>query len=108
MALLCSGLASGPLRAQDTRFFRIGTGSVSGTYYPIGGLIAEIISNPPGSRPCERGGDCGVPGLLAIAQTSEGSVANIAAIEAGDVESGFAQSDIAYGALQGTGVGRGT
>ena len=47
------GLASAaPVRAQEMRFFRIGTGGVAGTYYPIGGLIADIISNPPGARPC--------------------------------------------------------
>ena len=36
--------------AQDIRFFRIGTGSTSGSYFPIGGIIASAISNPPGSR----------------------------------------------------------
>jgi len=40
------------LQADDLRFFRIGTGGVAGTYYPIGGMIAHAISNPPGSRPC--------------------------------------------------------
>ena len=34
-------------QAQDLRFFRIGTGGVAGTYYPIGGMIAHAISNPP-------------------------------------------------------------
>ena len=58
--------------AQDMRFFRIGTGGTGGTYYPIGGLIANAISNPPGSRACDKGGSCGVPGLVAIAQSSNG------------------------------------
>lgn len=89
---------------QEMRFFRIGTGGVTGTYYPIGGLIADIISNPPGSRPCEKGGSCGVPGLVAIAQSSNGSVANIEAIESGALESGFVQSDIAHWAYTGTGI----
>jgi len=71
-----SSLAS----AQEMRFFRIGTGGVAGTYYPIGGLIADIISHPPGARPCNRGGSCGVPGLVGIAQSSNGSVANVNAI----------------------------
>lgn len=90
--------------AQEMRFFRIGTGGVAGTYYPIGGLIADIISNPPGARPCEKGGSCGVPGLVAIAQSSNGSVANIDAVRAGALESGFAQSDIAYWGYSGTGI----
>jgi TRAP transporter TAXI family solute receptor len=92
------------LQAQEMRFFRIGTGGVAGTYYPIGGLIADIISSPPGARPCERGGSCGVPGLVAIAQSSNGSVANVDAIQSGELESGFVQSDIAFWAYTGTGI----
>ena len=90
--------------AQDARFFRIGTGGIGGTYYPIGGIIANAISNPPGSRPCDRGGSCGVPGLVVIAQTSDGSVANVDAIASGGIDSGFVQSDVAYWAFTGTGT----
>lgn len=102
------GLASSP-HAQEMQFFRIGTGGVAGTYYPIGGLIADIISNPPGARPCDKGGSCGVPGLVAIAQSSNGSVANIEAIKSGALESGFAQSDVAFWGYSGSGIfeGRG-
>ncbi|MGI9418377.1 MAG: TAXI family TRAP transporter solute-binding subunit [Geminicoccaceae bacterium] len=89
--------------AEDISFFRIGTGGVTGTYYPIGGLIAGIISNPPGARACEDGGSCGVPGLIATAQSSNGSVANVEAVASGELDSGFAQSDIAYWAYSGTG-----
>ena len=105
--LAAAVIALGPLapaQAQEMQFFRIGTGGVSGTYYPIGGLIADIISNPPGARPCDKGGSCGVPGLVAIAQSSNGSVANVNAIKSGDLESGFVQSDIAYWAYTGTGI----
>jgi uncharacterized protein len=90
--------------AQDIKFFRIGTGGTAGTYYPIGGLIANAISNPPGSRPCNEGGSCGVPGLVATAVASNGSVANINGITSGQMESGFTQSDVAYWAYTGTGV----
>ena len=82
----------GTAGAQEMRFFRIGTGGTGGTYYPIGGLLAHCISNPPGSRPCEQGGSCGVPGLVAIAQSANGSVANINAINSGVLESGFSQA----------------
>jgi len=92
------------LQAEDLRFFRIGTGGVSGTYYPIGGMIAHAISNPPGSRPCETGGSCGPEGLVVIAQSANGSVANVNGIEHGKLESGFVQSDIAYWAYTGTGT----
>lgn len=94
----------GPAAAQEMQFFRIGTGGVAGTYYPIGGLIADIISSPPGARPCDKGGSCGVPGLVAIAQSSNGSVANVNAIKSGELESGFVQSDVAYWAYTGTGI----
>ena len=90
--------------AQDLRFFRIGTGGVAGTYYPIGGMIAHAISNPPGSRPCETGGSCGPPGLVLIAQSANGSVANVDGIQQGKLESGFVQSDIAHWAYTGTGT----
>jgi len=90
--------------AQEIKFFRIGTGGTAGTYYPIGGLIANAISNPPGSRECDKGGSCGVPGLVATAVASNGSVANINGITSGQMESGFTQSDVAYWAYTGTGV----
>jgi TRAP transporter TAXI family solute receptor len=90
--------------SEEITFFRIATGGVGGTYYPVGGLIAQAISNPPGSRPCDKGGSCGVPGLVAVAQSAHGSVANIEAIAAGKLDSGFAQSDIAYWAHTGTAI----
>lgn len=90
--------------AQEPQFFRIGTGGTAGTYYPIGGLIANAISNPPGSRPCDEGGSCGVPGLIATALSANGSVANVNAIAGGTLESGFAQSDVATWAQTGTGI----
>jgi TRAP transporter TAXI family solute receptor len=104
LAGLWTAGAGAPATAQEMTFFRIGTGGVAGTYYPIGGLIADIISNPPGSRPCSRGGSCGVPGLVGIAQSSNGSVANVEGIASGTLESGFAQSDIAHWAYSGTGI----
>jgi len=104
-ALGVAGLAAVPLRAQqDVTFFRILTGGTVGTYFPIGGLIANAISNPPGSRPCNDGGSCGVPGLVATSVASNGSVANAAAIGAGTAQSGFVQSDVAFWAYTGTGV----
>lgn len=93
--------------AQDMQFFRIGTGGTAGTYYPIGGLIANAISNPPGSRACDAGGSCGVPGLIATAVASNGSVGNVNSINGGTLESGFSQSDVAYWAQTGTGLWEG-
>lgn len=102
--LLLAGAATGAGASEEIVFFRIGTGGVGGTYYPVGGLIAQAISNPPGSRPCEKGGSCGVPGLVAVAQSAHGSVANIEAVASGAMDSAFAQSDVTYWAFTGTGI----
>lgn len=96
-------VASFGAQAQDIRFFRIGTGSISGVYFPVGGLIANAISNPPGSRSCAAGGSCGVPGLIAVAQATLGSIANVRAIGAGKLESALVQADVAHFARAGTG-----
>ncbi len=90
--------------AQEVRYFRIGTGSTAGTYFPIGGIIASAISKPPGSRDCAAGGSCGVPGLIAVAQSTKGSVANVRGIAAGTLESGLSQADISYWAYNGQGI----
>jgi hypothetical protein len=103
-ASLGASLGGLPAAAQDITFFRIGTGGTAGTYFPIGGLIANAISNPPGSRACADGGSCGVPGLVATAVASNGSVANVAGIATGGMQSGFVQSDIAYWASNGNGI----
>lgn len=86
-------LAAGVALAQAPAFFRIGTGGTAGTYYPVGGLIANAISNPPQ--------------LVATAVASNGSVANVNAIVGGAAESGFVQADVAYWAYSGTGVFQG-
>ena len=103
-ALMATATLAG---AQDMSFFRIGTGGTAGTYYPIGGLLANAISAPPGSRACDDGGACGVPGLIASALAANGSVANVNAIEGGTLESGFAQGDVATWAQTGTGIWEG-
>jgi len=93
--------------AQDLKFFTIGTGGTAYTYYPVGGVIANAISKPPGSRACDSGGSCGVDGLIASAVSSRGSVDNVNAILSGLRNSGFAQSDVAYWAYTGTGTMKG-
>jgi len=85
---------AGAAYAQDPTFFRIGTGSAGGTYFPIGGTIANSISAPPGSRPCDQGGQCGVPGLIAIAQSTTASVFNNTAVQNGELEAGLAAADV--------------
>ncbi|WP_144636882.1 TAXI family TRAP transporter solute-binding subunit [Bordetella genomosp. 13] len=76
--------------AHAQQFFRIGTGGTAGTYYPVGGMIANSISEPGK--------------LIATAVASNGSVANINGILGGSLEAGFTQSDVAYWAYSGTGT----
>ena len=90
--------------SNELTFFTIGTGGTAYTYYPVGGMIANAISKPPGSRECGKGGSCGVDGLIASAVSSRGSVDNVNAIISGLRNSGFAQSDVAYWAYTGTGT----
>lgn len=94
---------SGTAPAQEMKFFRIGTGGAGGTYYPIGGLIANAISNPPGSRSCDKGGSCGVPGLVAIAVSTNASVANANAIHAGQLDAGLAGAQTVVQSFNGEG-----
>jgi uncharacterized protein len=75
--------------SAQAKFFRIGTGGTGGTYYPIGGLIANAVTSAT---------------VNASAVASNGSVANVNAIVGGASESGFSQSDVAAWAYTGTGL----
>jgi hypothetical protein len=81
-------LGGGPALAQ-AKFFRIGTGGTGGTYYPIGGIIGNAISNDK---------------INVSAVATNGSVANVNAIVGGSLESGFSQADVATWAFTGTGI----
>jgi len=102
-ALLGAGGAVAQAPAPGLQFFRIATGPIGATYFPVGDLLAKVISAPPGARPCDRGGSCGVAGMIAVAQASGGSADNVALIRANGVESALVQADVAHWALTGTG-----
>ena len=92
--LLAAGaLALAATTAQAQQFFRIGTGGTAGTYFPVGGMVANVISQPGK--------------LAATAQSSAGSVANVNAIASGAIESGFSQADVASWSYTATGVWQG-
>ncbi len=80
-----------PAQAQ-VKFFRIGTGGTSGTYYPVGGLIANAISDAQ---------------VNVSAVASNGSIANVNGIVGGSMESGFSQADVTTWAYTGTGIYQG-
>ncbi len=104
LVVLFAVSTQGLARADERIEFRIGTGAIAGTYHPIGALLVNIISQPPGSRACEDGGGCGVPNLLASTVSSHGSVANMRAIQDGRVESGFSQADVAQAMVNAKGA----
>lgn len=101
--LACAGfIASAPVGlAEESKQFRIGTGEIGGTYYPIGQIVAGALGAPAGARACAG---CRIPGLRATAVTSPGSVENIEAVTAGWMEAAFVQSDVASWAFEGTGI----
>jgi len=93
-----------PTSAQETHFFRIGAAATAGSFFEVGGVLASAISKPADSLPCEQGGSCGVPGLVAVAEATQGSVANLRMVASDQIESGIAQSDVVSWAFAGTGV----
>ena len=44
-AAAAAGLGSAALAQQQRLFFGIATGGTGGTYYPLGGMLAQLISN---------------------------------------------------------------
>lgn len=90
--------------ADDTlTFFRIGSGPTTETLYALGASISAGISRPPGSAPCSQGGVCGVPGLIAVAQSRSGSIENIFAMMRGELDSALVRADVAFQAYHGRG-----
>lgn len=103
VAAALGSAALGRAGAQDASFFRIGTASSDSPFFAIGGLLASAISKPAGSRPCSAGGSCGVEGLIAVAVSTDGAVANVEAVNSNKLESGLIPSDVAYWAYRGEG-----
>ena len=77
--------------AQADSFVTIGTGGQTGVYYAVGQSICKLIN---------RGGD--EHGIKCTAPSTGGSVANLNAIKAGEMDMGVAQSDWQYHAYNGT------
>jgi len=88
--VLGASLASN-VHAADQRFVTIGTGGVTGVYYPTGGAICRLVNK---SRK-EHGIRCSV-------ESTGGSVYNLNAIRNGELDMGVAQSDWQYHAYNGS------
>jgi len=73
-----------------TTFVTIGTGGITGVYYPTGGAIARIVNQKRDQY-----------GIRVNVESTAGSVFNVNAIMAGDLEFGLVQSDRQYQAING-------
>lgn len=85
----CGGGNGGDKKPAAQKFINIATGGTSGTYFPLGGAIADILNK-------------NIPGCNASAQSTGAAVANINLLQQGKVEIAFVQNDIAYYAANGT------
>ncbi|MCG8564923.1 MAG: TAXI family TRAP transporter solute-binding subunit [Desulfobacterales bacterium] len=84
-------LGSSSVQAADQTFVTIGTGGVTGVYYPTGGAIARLVNK--GRK---------VHGIRCSVESTGGSVYNLNTIRAGELDMGVAQSDWQYHAYHGT------
>ena len=82
---------SAPASAQNQQFISIGTGGVTGVYYPTGGAICRLVNR-----------DRKEHGIRCSVESTGGSIYNINTIRAGELEFGVAQSDWQYHAYNGT------
>jgi TRAP transporter TAXI family solute receptor len=86
-------LAAAAASAQEGQFITIGTGGVTGVYYPAGGAICRLVN--AGRK--EHGIRCSV-------ESTGGSVYNVNTMRQGELDFGIVQSDVQYNALKGLGA----
>ena len=79
-----------PAAAADQKFITIGTGGVTGVYYPAGGAIARLVNKNRKEH-----------GLRATVESTGGSVYNVNAVAAGELDFGVVQSDVQFDAVKG-------
>jgi len=84
-------ISSAPAMAADQQFISIGTGGVTGVYYPTGGAICRLVNKNRKEH-----------GIRCSAESTGGSVYNINTVRAGELEFGVAQSDWQFHAFNGT------
>lgn len=90
-AAVSLGAASTTVSAQEQRFVTIGTGGVTGVYYPAGGAICRLVNMDRKDH-----------GIRCSVESTGGSVYNLNAIRQGELDLAVAQSDWQYHAYNGT------
>lgn len=78
--------------APELRLISIGTGGKNGVYYPVGGVICELLNRNRMDH-----------GIRCVAKSSDGSAANLRDLRAGRLTLALAQSDLHHHAYNGTG-----
>jgi TRAP transporter TAXI family solute receptor len=85
-------LACTPVAMAQEKFITIGTGGQTGVYYVVGQSICRLVNRGTAEH-----------NLKCTAPSTGGSIANINAIKAGDMDMGVAQSDAQFNAYTGVG-----
>ena len=85
-------IGSMPVAQAQQKFVTIGTGGVTGVYYPAGGAICRLVNK-----------DRAKHGIRCSVESTGGSVFNINTIKAGELDLGVAQSDVQFNAAKGEG-----
>ena len=88
-----AALTMGAAQAADQRFITIGTGGVTGVYYPTGGAICRLVNKDRKSH-----------GIRCSVESTGGSVYNTRTIRQGELDFGIVQSDVQVAALAGSGA----
>ncbi|WP_404405250.1 TAXI family TRAP transporter solute-binding subunit [Pelagibacterium halotolerans] len=89
IAIMAGGMSFGASAQQQ--FITIGTGGVTGVYYPTGGSVCRLVNR-----------DRAEHGYRCSAESTGGSVYNLNTIRAGELDFGVVQSDWQYHAYNGT------
>jgi TRAP transporter TAXI family solute receptor len=90
LLLAATLLTPGPAVAQKAKLVAIGTGGTTGIYYVIGQTICSLVNRGIKQH-----------GIKCTAPSTGGSIANINAIRASELQMGIAQSDWQYHAYRG-------
>ncbi|RYH11120.1 TAXI family TRAP transporter solute-binding subunit [Tropicimonas sp. IMCC6043] len=89
-ALVAATTALSGAAAFAEEFISIGTGGVTGVYYPTGGAICRLVNKDRKDH-----------GIRCAVESTGGSVYNVNTIKAGELEFGVAQSDVQFKAFNG-------